>query len=140
MQIFMIERSTIPESWLEPQLQLQETELDGHNFKDMQRVKDVEGGLWSKSSSMSTINLRDQPVIFEKESDSNYIHGANANKKVKNYAIFRLMTSFHLFALLYQVAVLSAVIGALEVRIMIYFHPKSRIDIDLPSLPFPQDF
>ncbi|CAO3656931.1 unnamed protein product [Mucor hiemalis] len=114
LQLIMIERSSIPESWLEPELNVSVSELENHNFKDMQKVLDVEGGLWSKSSSMSTINLRDQPVIFEKESESNYIHGANINKKMKNYIIWRLITSLHLISTLYQIVILGSVFGAVE--------------------------
>lgn len=134
LQLIMIERSSIPESWLEPELNESVTEMESHNFKDMQKVLDVEGGLWSKSSSMSTINLRDQPVIFEKESESNYSHAANINKKMKNYIICRLVTSVHLISMLYQIIILGAVLGAVEVNqfiiildflLIFYFHPAS---------------
>lgn len=111
MQFLMIERSSLPIDWLQSKSD-DETKMGNHNFKDMQKVTDVmDEGEWSKSSSMSTINLRDQPVIFEKESESNYNHCKND----KNYTVYRLMTSFHLLSLLYQMIILSIVIGALEV-------------------------
>jgi hypothetical protein len=118
MQLTVIERSILPTEWLETKSKSQqdETKMAGHDFKDMQqRVMDVmeEGGLWSKSSSMTTINLKDQPVIFEKESESNYKHGAS--KRIKSFAIYRFFISFHLISLLYQLFILSMIIGALEV-------------------------
>lgn len=111
MQILIIERSSLPISWIQTKTD-DEVKMGDHNFKDMQQVLDTtEEGEWSKSSSMSTINLRDQPVIFEKESESIYSHC----KKDKRNPVSRLISSFHFFSLLYQIIILSIVIGALKV-------------------------
>lgn len=111
MQFLMIERASLPVSWLQSYSD-SETKMGDHHFKDMQQMPNAtEEGEWSKSSSMTTINLRDQPVIFEKDSESNY----NCSKKDKSYPVYRLLASTHFFSLLYQIIVLSIVIGALKV-------------------------
>lgn len=108
IQLLIVERSSLPATWL--QLKSDNEIKMGDDLKDSQKLTEEEGE-WSKSSSMSTINLRDQPVIFEKESESNYNHCKNEKKIV----IYRLITSFRLLSLLYQIIILSIVIGALEV-------------------------
>lgn len=115
----VIERSTIPHSWLKSRNQV-DNHLEDHNFKDMQKEMDVmEEGLWSKSSSLSTINLRDQPIIFKKESDYNYNQDTSGRRKSKDSTFYRLITSLNLVSLIYQLVVLSAITSALEVRHLI---------------------
>jgi hypothetical protein len=118
MQIFVIERFTIPSDWLETKGTKQvdyEAEIQEHNFKDMQRELDImeEGAMWSKSSSMSTINLRDQPIIFEKEKSTS----TKSNTKIvfQNLLVVRLVRSAQFMSFVYQIVVITAIIGALKV-------------------------
>ncbi|KAG2196555.1 hypothetical protein INT47_010394 [Mucor saturninus] len=113
MQLLMIEKSSLPVGWMKSKSD-NETEMGYHDFKDMQQMTNAtEEGEWSKSSSMSTINLRDQPVIFEKDSESNY----SRSQKDKKNPIFHLLKSLHFFSLLYQITILSVVIGALKLAL-----------------------
>lgn len=118
MQLLIIERSTIPAEWFTSRNR-DETNMDCHEFKDMQREMDVmeEGGVWSKSSSLSTVNLRDQPIIiYKKENEFEFHHSNNSNrKKHKEQSFIRLFTSFNFFSLIYQIIIISSIIGALEV-------------------------
>ena len=123
MQIFVIERFTIPSDWLETKGTKQvdhETEIQEHNFKDMQRELDImeEGAMWSKSSSMSTINLRDQPIIFEKERDLSI--KSNAKVVFQNLLVVRLVRSVQFISFLYQLVVITAIIGALKVLLFVF--------------------
>ncbi|GAA5802520.1 hypothetical protein HPULCUR_007987 [Helicostylum pulchrum] len=121
LQLLVIERSTIPHTWLKSRNQV-DTHLEDHDFKDMQKEMDVmEEGLWSKSSSLSTINLRDQPIIFKKESDYNYNQDTTCgHRKSKDCSTFyRLITSLNLVSLIYQLVVLSAITSALETALYV---------------------
>ncbi|KAG2206334.1 hypothetical protein INT46_003570 [Mucor plumbeus] len=122
MQIFVIERFTIPSDWLETKGTKQvdyETEIQEHNFKDMQRELDImeEGAMWSKSSSMSTINLRDQPIIFEKEKSTST--KSNAKIVFQNLLVVRLVRSAQFMSFVYQIVVITAIIGALKPSLLI---------------------
>lgn len=124
MQIFVIERFTIPSDWLETKGTKQvdyETEIQEHNFKDMQRELDImeEGAMWSKSSSMSTINLRDQPIIFEKEKSTST--KSNAKIVFQNLLVVRLVRSAQFMSFVYQIVVITAIIGALKVYLFVFF-------------------
>lgn len=122
MQLMLIETSTLPADWMDKSASIasNETQIQSSDFKNNNRNRNLdvmeEGGMWSKSSSMTTINLKDQPVIFEKESESNYKHGKSSGIDIKTYTIYRLATSSHLISLLYQIIVMSAIIGTLEVN------------------------
>lgn len=121
MQLFIIERSTIPEEWLESKsLTLQdETDMKGNSSNEFRNVHHhretldvMEGGSWSKSSSLSTINLRDQPIIFEKE------NAEITNKpkdSIHNSVMFRILTSIPILSLLYQVVIIAIILETLKV-------------------------
>lgn len=92
-----------------------ETEMQEHHFKDMQRELNImeEGAMWSKSSSMSTINLRDQPIIFEKEKESSI--KSSAKVVLQNLLAVRLVRSAEFMACLYQLVAMTTILGALKV-------------------------
>lgn len=120
MQLVVVERCTIPSDWIETKEAVQtdrETEMQEHHFKDMQRELNImeEGAMWSKSSSMSTINLRDQPIIFEKEKESSI--KSSAKIALQNLLVVRLMRSAEFMACVYQLVAITAILGALKVYI-----------------------
>ncbi|KAL9537625.1 hypothetical protein MBANPS3_011609 [Mucor bainieri] len=123
MQLVVIERCTIPSDWIESKQDIahmeHETEMQEHHFKDMQRELNImeEGAMWSKSSSMSTINLRDQPIIFEKEKESSI--KSSAKVVLQNLLVVRLVRSAEFMACLYQLVAITAILGALKPSLMI---------------------
>lgn len=91
------------------------THSHDQNFESMQiEVTHVieEEGVWSKSSSMSTISLRDQPIIFNEKSYNTH----RSKKGLKGSATFQLLTSVQFLSLMYQVMIVSTIIGALLVN------------------------
>ncbi|KAL7308366.1 hypothetical protein PS15m_011581 [Mucor circinelloides] len=123
MQLVVIERCTIPKDWIESKETTQvdhETEMQEHHFKDIQRELNVmeEGAaMWSKSSSMSTINLRDQPIIFEKQKESSI--KSSAKEVLQNLVVIRLVRSAEFMSCLYQLVAITAILGALKPSLMI---------------------
>jgi hypothetical protein len=117
LQTIIIEKLAISDEWLNESSQTSEEEGQMHNqdFKSIQlditRAVEEEG-VWSKSSSMSTINLRDQPIIFDEKS---YI-SHQGKKSLKDSTTFQLLVSFHFLSLMYQVMIASIIIGVLMVN------------------------
>lgn len=117
-QIVVIEKIAISDEWLTETSCKADNEsahvLD-QNFNGIQleatQVTEEEGS-WSKSSSMSTINLRDQPIIFD-EKNYNY---HSVKKGLKGSITLQLLTSIQFMALMYQVFIVSTVIGTLLVN------------------------
>ncbi|KAI8639248.1 major facilitator superfamily domain-containing protein [Parasitella parasitica] len=119
MQICVIERCTIPSDWLEtkePYRADHHPEMQEDHFKEMQRELE-EGAMWSKSSSLSTINLRDQPIVFENEKDTNI--RSTAKEAFQNLLVVRLVGSAQFLSCLYRLVVLAAIVGALKPSLLI---------------------
>ncbi|CEP14268.1 hypothetical protein [Parasitella parasitica] len=122
MQICIVERCTIPSDWLETKESCQadhRPEMQENLFNEMQRELNImeEGAMWSKSSSLSTINLRDQPIIFENEKDATM--KSTTKEAFQNLLVVRLVGSAQFMSCLYQLVVLSAILGALKPSLFI---------------------
>jgi MFS family permease len=97
MQLLMVEKSKITITWSDKQID----EVVDHNYNSLHLC--VEDGQWSKSSSMTTINLRDQPIISEPE------------PKNIEITLFFLLSQPRLLVSLYQNFIISIVYSTFKV-------------------------
>jgi hypothetical protein len=95
-QIFVSEKSTLKANWMDQRL---DEEICAGEFNSYQ-INETEGE-WSKSSSMSTINLKDQPITDQRTEYP--------------ITVFQLLINARVLASLYQLLIAATVTGALEV-------------------------
>ncbi|KAI9476273.1 MAG: major facilitator superfamily domain-containing protein [Benjaminiella poitrasii] len=114
MQLVVIEKPKVA-SLDSESLQLErEVSLKIKNVRN--QALDMEnGGLWSRSSSMSTINLRDYPAAAEEEANDKTVE--NNQRKVQNLVIFRLFAFTDFVALIIQMVIISAIVGSLKLAL-----------------------
>lgn len=113
VQLFVIERSTIPEIWLVSKSDMpDEPAMKDKEPKQRETLDVMEGGSWSKSSSLSTINLRDQPIIFEKEKETE----TKPKDSIHDSILFRILTTIAILSLLYQLVVIATILETLKVN------------------------
>lgn len=95
-QIFASEKLTLKTNWMDQRL---DEEICADEFNSYQ-INETEGE-WSKSSSMSTINLKDQPITDQRTEYP--------------ITVFQLLINARVLASLYQLLIAATVTGALEV-------------------------
>ncbi|KAI8366127.1 major facilitator superfamily domain-containing protein [Blakeslea trispora] len=113
LQIMVIEKTSTLEEWLQPEQNTSsiqgELELKALSYT---RTMPETAGKWSKSSSMSTINLN-QPPVFEKEMKD------TMTLSFKESIFFCLLSSGQFMSLLYQIVAISIIVGTLKSALLL---------------------